>query len=151
MQISSVNNINNSAVQKQKSNTRSFGGLWGKTSFITDYDPVLSVPKIEITYYYYPFDDEKQEDIDLITKTNSSAEIVDNSKYIVKDCRQCYTLPFKESDYNEYIKANLSRNVKGKMRKIHYNVKDKYTNLDVYENQKSAANPNISRILDVQY
>ncbi len=151
MKVSSVNNINNFNLQKRGINTKSFSGLWGKTSFRTDYDPVLSVPKIETTYYYYPFNDEKQEDIDKITQSNSSAKIVDNSKYIVKECRQCYTLPFTEAEYNEYSTANLSRNVKGKMRNIHYNVKDKYINLDVHENQKSAANPKISRILDVQY
>lgn len=108
---------------------RNFNGLWGKTSRRTDFDRSLGVPKVEDTYYYYPFSDETQDEIKQVLKQNNDALINDDdgfTKYITKYCKLCTTLPLKKVNYENYINMKPSNKLTTMMRRVHYCVKDKY-------------------------
>jgi len=123
----------------------SFNGLWGKTTFRADFDPVMAIPKIETIYYYYPFKNEKEEDVQKIIDNNSDARIIDDSKYIVKECKLGYTLPFTEDEYKKYSQVGERTEITGLMREIHKNAIDKYTTNDFAEDQKSAASKMVEK------
>lgn len=93
---------------------QSFKGLWGRTSKNIDIDSVLGVPSHYVTYYYYPYLDETAEEIKEVVRQNSSADMIDingQSKYIVKFCNVCTTLPFTRKDFDEYYSAQQNNNV----------------------------------------
>jgi len=135
----------NKNINKNKNLSPSFDGLWGKTTFRADFEPVMSIPKIETIYYYYPFLNETEDEVRKIVDENSDAKIVDGSKYIVRECKQGYTMPFTEEQYKEYMQVGERTEITGLMRTIHKNVIDKYTTNDYAENQKSAASEMVER------
>lgn len=99
MRISAITNYTN--INK----AQTFNGLWGKTSKNIDIDTVLCIPTHHETYYYYPYKDETAAEIDKVVKQYSSAFIDDSderSKYIIKSCSVCTTLPFSQADFDEY-------------------------------------------------
>lgn len=144
--------LNQNKTQSNSQNkNQSFEGLWGETSFRTDFDPVLFSPKIETIYYYYPFEGEKQEDIDKIIEENSSAKIVDGSKYVVNECKQGYTLPFTEADYKKYMKATMNDDLTYKLRTINRHVCKLYLNHEFGTPQQSAINPAFKKLKNINY
>lgn len=134
--------------------TQSFNGLWGRTSNNIDIDAVLGIPSHYVTFYYYPFSDESVEDIQKVVKENSSAYMKDingQSKYIVRSCNVCTTLPFSKIEYEEYSSAG-ERTGTSKSLQIH-----KYLSAlcgrfidNKTEEQTSAINPNFNKSLSVE-
>ncbi len=140
MKISAVNN---------QIKTPNFRGLWGKTSMHSDIDPVMNILKVENTYYYYPFLDETPSQIKETVDKNSEAYIDESSpqRYIVKQCKVCYPLPFSEAEYNKYKYGDKSTRLTSKIKKIHVYVKSKYFNNELGQ-QISCENTNITQRLN---
>ena len=98
MKISSINNA-------MYSNNANFKGVWGKTSVNTDMDPVINIPTNTTTYYYYPFKNESDNDVQEIAKNNKSANIFSvngKPRYVIQDCKICARLPITEDEYSWY-------------------------------------------------
>ncbi len=121
-------------------NSQNFKGLWGKTSRNTDYDCALGVPKVEDDYYYYPFADESSEEIKKIHSENTKAYVEDSSRYRIKDCKICATLPFNKNMYEAYTAIKDKKEITDNIQFIHYFVKDKYIDNEYGNKQKSAVN-----------
>lgn len=106
MKISATGfNYTNVQPKQNTNKMQSFNGLWGRNSRNIDIDAVLSIPTHYETCYYYPFKDESAEQIKEVVKQNSSAEMITEegqSKYIVKSCKVCTTLPFSKAQFDEY-------------------------------------------------
>lgn len=143
MKIQAVNNIQNSRINN------SFKGLWGKTSLMTpDIDPVLSIPTIEYTYYYYPFAKESKEEIEKkkaeVQKAYIDISEENKPKYVIHDFKTCTTLPFTEKTYNDYKKITRANQLAEKnlqfLHDLHRYVADKYTTYNYGNEQVSAAN-----------
>ncbi len=143
MRILPINNYNNIK-------TQNFNGLWGKNSFLVDRDSVLGVTTDIETYYYYPFSDESPESINEVLKKNKTAYIDHNAhdRYIIRECKLCTTLPFKEVNFNTYKDADSSTKLIPTIKKVHYLVMDKYLNNT--GEQRSAINPIIAAKLDTK-
>ncbi len=129
---------------------QNFAGLWGRTSRSTDFDMSLGVPKVEDTYYYYPFIDETEEQIQNVRKENTLADIIQEDgydKYIVRDCKICTKLPFKEANYLGYLAWTPDKKLTQKIKLVHYSVKDKYTTNEYGLSQENAFNAKVSEKL----
>jgi hypothetical protein len=146
MKIQAVNNIQNNKLNPN------FKGLWGKTSLSTaDFDPVLSIPTIEYTYYYYPFLKETKEEIAQKQQEVQKA-VIDRSegtpKYVIHDFKVCTTLPFDEKTYNNYKKVSNVNKLAEKSLQIFYNmhkyIADKFLTSDFGDKQVSAANEKLT-------
>lgn len=142
--------VNNTIYNKTNTN---FKGLWGKTSDTPpDYDPVLYIPKVEYSYYYYPFAKETPEEIKQQREMVQKA-FIDNSEtipqYMVHDFKQCITLPFDKNQYEEYKKIsdvnNLSEDNLQQLYSIHNYVCDKYLTSGQDSEQVSAANEKLAQ------
>ncbi len=133
---------------------QNFSGLWGKTSRRTDFDQSLGVPKIEDTYYYYPFSDETQAEIQSVIKSNTSADIDEENgipKYKIKSCKICMTLPLKKVNYKNYSEMTPDNRLTSMIKRAHYCVKDKYVTNEYGPNQTPAINDVVSqKILNVK-
>lgn len=133
----------NQAYNLKQNNTQAFKGLWGKTSMINDIEPAMCIFKNQTTYYYYPFLDETDEEINKVVKENSSAYIDEKSRrYKVNECRVCVTLPCTKSAYEEYTKADASTKLTEYLKDIHMGVNNKYIN-NALNHQISAVNDKI--------
>ena len=147
MKITPINySYGNSNIQ---SKTRSFEGLWGRTSRTTDYDKTLCIPVITETCYYYPFSDETNSEITRVAADNASADIVDvngSTKYIIKDCRICTTLPLEKADFDTYKMLDASDKMTESAKIVHYWVKDKFIT-NGYGEQTSASNSEVTKKL----
>ena len=146
MKITPVNYI-----QYNNHNTQNFSGLWGKTSRTSDFEQALGIPKIHECCYYYPFSDEKNEQIDKVVQDNKNAFIDQengNSKYKIKECKVCTTLPFTEKQYTEYLDMDNKSLINSLTKKIHSFVSDKYTTNEFGLSQKPAENDIISKRLN---
>ncbi len=143
MKILPVHNYNNTK-------TQNFNGLWGKTTFLVDRDSVLGVTTDTETYYYYPFIDESQEDIDKVLNRNKTAYFDHDAgdRYVIKECKLCTTLPFKEAHFNNYKNADIATKLIPNIKKVHYSVLDKY--LSNIGEQDSAINPVIAARLNTK-
>ena len=147
MKIQAVNNI-----QYTKANTN-FKGLWGKTSVTpSDFDPVLSIPTIEYSYYYYPFAKETPEEIKQQRDMIQKAEIDDSEnmpKYIIHDFKLCTTLPFDKKKFDNYRNVSavnkLSDNSLNVFYNMHQYIADKYLTSDYGDKQVSAANDKLTQ------
>lgn len=136
MNISAINHTYNS----NRNNTQAFKGLWGKTSVINDQEPAMCVFKNQETCYYYPFEDESNEEIRKVVERNSYANIdVIRKQYKVRECKICTTLPFTKNAYQQYENAGLTTEVTDDLTNIHMSVKDKFTNNKLNQ-QTSAVN-----------
>lgn len=147
MQITPVNYYSYSNKQQKIQN---FEGLWGKTTRKTDYDEAMGIPKIQEVYYYYPYMDESSEQIQKQIDNNTNAYIDEqngNSRYQIKECKVCTTLPFKEAHFRNYSEMTKADRLTPNIKRVHYSVRDKYIN-NVYGNeQKSAINDVVTQKL----
>jgi len=148
MKITPINySYNYSNIQTKSQN---FEGLWGKTSRNTDFDKVLGVPTVRETYYYYPFSDETTERINQVVSENTDADIVEengNFRYMIKDCKICTTLPFKEVNFDTYSAMDSSSRLTKNARVVHYCAKNKYITNQYGNEQVSAANDAVAQKL----
>ena len=144
MRVSAFNNI-------YKSCEQNFTGLWGKTTKPTpDISPVYFVPVATTNYYYYPFSDEKENDINELEKKIDRAEITgsgESQKIESDDCRVLSALPFNQSQFEAYQKINENDELTNDLRKIHIFVQDKYLNRE-YGNQKPAINTIVAKRIE---
>lgn len=131
-----------------------FNGLWGKTSVIKiGRDEVLGVPIEGEEKYYFPFQDEKPEDVEKIIKDRQRAEILNKNGvtvYELDDCRLGLELPFSKEDFEKYY--HLVTPVRNKFfETIHKLVKNKYTIEDAGSIQSvySAYNPVMDRPIGI--
>ena len=82
---------------------QNFNGLWRQGITRSDIDPILSVPKVRDTFFYYPFSDEKPEEISAaVQKVNKAEFIVEDgrTKYYVRECRVGVKTPFTNTKYS---------------------------------------------------
>lgn len=142
--------VQNSYGKINNSRNQSFQGLWGETTRVLDKDTVLGVRTDYETYYYYPFADEFPDEIQEVVDNNTDAYFDEKSgcKYVVKECKVCMTLPFKEVHFNNYQKADSSTRMTQNLKRVHYSVKDKYINNK--GEQESAVNPAMSSKLNLK-
>lgn len=138
MKISAINN--NSVV-----NNKNFQGLWSKTSHSCNFDSGLGVFVVKDTFYYHPFSDETQDEINKVVDDNSFADVVcingeENPKYVIKECKICKKLPFNKSDFEMYSQAKFNTPFTSLMKKIHKEVQTKFINKNFGEEQISAVN-----------
>lgn len=149
MNIKPLSIYSNKKFIEQKENI-SFKGLWGETTRIIDKDPVLGVNTDYETYYYYPFLDEPLSQISEVVKNNTAAYIDygNGSRYVVKECKVCTTLPFKEVHFDTYQIADASTRLTQNLRKVHFSVKDKYINNQ--GEQESAVNDAVKSKLNIK-
>ncbi len=148
MNIRSLNIGLNNSIGSNKN--QSFNGLWGGTTRLVDKDPVLGVNTDYETYYYYPYLDEPLSEIDNVIKNNTAAYIdaENGSRYVVKECKVCTTLPFKAVHFDIYRHADSSTRLTQNLKKVHFSVQDKYINNQ--GEQKSAVNDVIKSRLNVK-
>lgn len=121
-------------------NNQAFKGLWGKTSHVIDEDKGMGAFINRETRYYHPFSDESRDEISSQINRNSSAHI--NSQectYVIKECKVCAPLSFKEEEYKKYKNADKSTILTDRIKQIHEEVKSKYTNCE-RDKQISAVN-----------
>lgn len=133
---------------QQKS--QNFNGLWGRTSSSTDFDESLGVPKVEITYYYYPFKHESESEIQRVVADSKTAFFKEEdgvAKYNVQDCKICATLPFTKDNFDSYINLTPENKLSPVIKLVHSAVQDKYINNDYGFGQKSAINGIVSQKL----
>jgi len=141
--------VNNTIYNKANTN---FKGLWGKMSVTPpDFDRVMNIPKIEYSYYYYPFAKETPEEIKKNQEMVQKAvidESEDMPKYLIHDFKLCTTLPFDKKKYEEYKNVSavnrLSENNLQYFFKMHNYIKDKYLTSGYEEKQVSAANEKLA-------
>ena len=140
MNINQINNIYN---------TQAFKGLWNKTTVNADHDKGMGVFTVRETTYYHPYSDETRDEIASVVKANSNAYI-DNetNQYKIKECRVCTTLPMTKKDYEEYAAATNNTLLTEKLRNIHIDVRDKYTDNE-WNNQKSAVNESVKHRISI--
>jgi len=108
-----------------------FNGLWGRTYFVRiGRDEVLGVPVESEEKYYFPFSDEKPEDVQKIIKDRQKAELLNENGvtiYRINDCKLGLEFPFKKEDFENY--SHLTKPVRSRFfENIHKLVKNKYTN-----------------------
>lgn len=140
MKISQVSNSYNI----RQNQAQNFKGLWGKTTFLNDRDEAMCIFKNETTYYYYPFLNETPKDIEKVVRDNTFSKIdKENNRFEKKVCKVCATLPFTETQFNEYKKRTLSDGYDEEISRIHRFVQDKYTNSPL-NGQESAVNKKIN-------
>ena len=144
MKVSSVNYSNNfNRINNLKG--QNFTGLWGKTSLTSDIDPALGILRVQETSYYYPFKDENERAAEVYVQGHKNAYIEEDSnspRYIVNDCRLCATLPFTESQYEEYLSLKKGTKLSDSIREIH-RIVQKFYLFKTHGNQKSAVNINL--------
>ena len=140
MKISSLN---------QTIQNKSFQGLWRESRVKIDFDPILNVPKIKDTYFYHPFADETEQEVqDEVKKVNKAEFIKENGtvKYYVRECRLCLRTPFTRKEFEAY--SNIASGFVGKKEKaIHEAVQGKFLNSPLDGEQKRASNPHIEEII----
>ncbi len=137
MRVSAISSLNN--YQKNVSSK----GLWGRTSCTSpDIDRVLNVPKIEYTYYYYPFKDDTREEVQKNHDETEIAKVVytgDNARYEIHDFKEGYTFPFTKAEYEAYLKVGSLKPIPykeiEKLNVIRYNLKEKFTDKQYGTNQ----------------
>ncbi len=140
MKISQVSN----AYNVKQNQSQSFKGLWGKTAFLNDFDQAMCIFKNETTYYYYPYLNETQKDIERVVRENTHSKIdKKNNRFEKQICRVCATLPFTEAQFNEYRKMSKIEPSDIESGRIHRFVQDKFTNSPL-NGQVSAVNENVS-------
>ena len=140
MRISSVNNFRNNI-----SKTQNFNGLWGKTSLLSDEDPALGILKVQNISYYYPYKDENIKEAEMLVQGYKNAcidESTSKPRYVVNDCKLCATLPFTESEFNQYRALKKGTRLNDLHRSIHSFVERFYLNKDQGD-QTPAINCNI--------
>ena len=136
MNITQVSNSFNYKVN----NNQTFKGLWGKSSLVNDEDPGMGIFTNRETRYYHPFADESQNEISSTITKNSDAYInTEACTYVIKECKQCAPLSFTKTDYERYKTAHSFTTLTDSIKRIHEEVKDKYTNCEL-NTQKSAVN-----------
>ena len=144
-----ISPVNNSYVQKKTvNNNQSFNGLWGKPTSKCDIDPILSVPKIYKTFYYYPFIGESKESIKSNVDKVNHAELRREdglTKYYVRECKVCVDTEATKEEYEEYINVNNPKDVTDKMVDIHKAVKGKLRDCPLDAEPRSAQNPVVSK------
>ena len=126
-----ISQLNLSLMHCNHNKNNSFKGLWGETSVMKDKDPALCIMSEQQTYYYYPFFDETQDEIDLAVEQNTNAYIDDYAPepiYVLKECKVCTRLPFTKAAFSNYIRTKNTENIEPEYRKIHTNVVGKYLN-----------------------
>ncbi len=149
MKIAPLNYTNNGNINKNQA----FQGLWGKTSRNSDFDQALGIPKVEEVCYYYPFNDETQEQIQSVIDKNTEAyidESEDTPKYKIRDCRVCTTLPFQEVHYINYATLSPKSKLNNRIKLIHSFVKDKFVTNEYGPSQESAKNDEIAQKLNLK-
>lgn len=147
MKVSAIHNNYNF----QNSKSLNFNGLWGNTKRLIDRDPVMGVKTDYQTYFYYPYMDETQEDINKVVSDNTAAYIDDStnvSTYVVKECKVCTTLPFKKVHFDNYQAANSATRMTPNLKRVHFSVQDKYINN--IDEQKSAVNEEMTSRLNTR-
>lgn len=126
MRINSVNTFNY--------RNNNFKGLWGKTSNVTDFDPVICVPVNNKTYYYFPFADEAEADLTNLKDDIDRARIINvdekTTKCEIVECKICAVLPFTAAQFMEYNAFAQDSDFNNMIKRIHSMVRDKYTNRD---------------------
>lgn len=149
MKITPLNYSNTNKISK----TQNFEGLWGKTSRTSDIEASLGIPKVEEVYYYYPYSDETQAEIQHVVDENTEAYIDESDsvpKYKVKECRVCTTLPFNELSYLNYATLSPKAKISSKIKLVHSYAKDKFVTNEYGLNQEAAVNEEVSRMLDTK-
>ena len=136
MNITQVSNSFNNKLN----NNQSFKGLWGKSSLVSDEDPGMGVFTNRETRYYHPFADESHEEVLSTMTRNSDAYInTEECTYVIKECKLCAPLSFTKTDYEKYKTAHSFTTLTDSIKRIHEEVKDKYTNCE-RDKQNSAVN-----------
>ncbi len=147
MQIQSLTSLHSANTHNYSKN---FKGLWGKTSIESDMDEGLGCFVDRETFYYYPFKDESIRKINSVIKENTF-DFIDESgvkpRYIIKECKQGITLPFKESYYKTYLELNKNSSNLFDFKKVHFLVQDKYVNKTRNE-QTPARNEKLDGLFD---
>lgn len=146
MKISQINQLSKNA---KPSKSQSFQGLWRQGKRRSDIDPILNVPKIKDTYFYYPFLDETKEEIAAAVKKVNKAEFKTENgitKYYVRECRVGLRTTFSKQEYENYS-AITNGFIGKKEQKIHEEVQDKLETCPLDGPPKPASNKNIEAIL----
>ncbi len=139
MKISHVSNTYNT----RQNQTQNFKGLWGKTTFLNDMDPAMCIFKNETTFYYYPFLNESAKDIEKVVRENTHSKIdKKNNRFEKQVCRVCATLPFTETQFQEYKKMPPTKTYDEEVGRIHRFVQDKFTTSPL-NGQNPAVNRNV--------
>ena len=134
-------------VKSTPAKTQGFNGLFGTPSFVTDIEPALQIPMVKHFFYYYPFADESEKQIQDVLKANSDAKIVSDKngdKYVVKECKRSISSSYTTEDYNKYSKLPANTKATGIMAKIHNDVKLKFIDSGITGSQTSAVNENVT-------
>ena len=138
----SVNNIKCSPIKPQ-----SFKGVWGKSSQVSDIEPAMNIPLIKKYYYYYPFKDESEDQINKVLQENSDAKIIHDpdDKYVIKEARRTLRTSYTEDEYNKYKALTSTSNMDARMRSIHGAVQHMFSTSGFDDTpQKPAANSKLN-------